>query len=420
MKIYFLLLSMFACITIALGQNDRAAYAKAIKQFREFYNNEQPDSLYKMYSQPVKAALSVAKTKELLAGLYAQTGKINHLKIQNETAESVIYRGAFEKTEMDIVFALNNKNQIADLNFNPVNANEESLSNFNIKTEQGATIYGTLLQPEKAKKGSNIVLLISGSGQINRDGNFVQGGGTNAFKMLADSLRKAGISSVRYDKRGTGESFNALKSESDLNFNDLVSDVVAFVAKIKSSKKFDKIFIAGDNEASLIAMVAANKTKVDGLISIAGTADAGDEVLRKQIKANVGPRALEIDSVLEVLKSGNKVVIENKYLMTTFRTSIQNYMISWFPYDPKKEISKLNIPILLLYGARDLQVSEDDVQKLKDSKKGATMIVLPEMNHVLKDVSADRDENVKSYNNLNMPLSAGLSQEIIKFCKQKR
>lgn len=72
------------------------------------------------------------------------------------------------------------------------------------------TIYGTVTLPEIYTKVP-VVLIIAGSGPTDRDGNNVYGSLTDSYKMIAYELAHNGIASVRYDKRGIGESSKAMK-----------------------------------------------------------------------------------------------------------------------------------------------------------------------------------------------------------------
>jgi alpha/beta superfamily hydrolase len=79
-----------------------------------------------------------------------------------------------------------------------------------LQTASGS-IEGTLTLPEK-NTPIPVALIIAGSGPTDRNGNnpTMHNG---SLRMLADSLAKYGIASVRYDKRGVGASAAALKAE---------------------------------------------------------------------------------------------------------------------------------------------------------------------------------------------------------------
>ncbi len=91
----------------------------------------------------------------------------------------------------------------------------------------GGTLYGTLTLP-KSQLQVPVVLIIAGSGATDRDGN-APGLKMNIYRMLADSLFRHGIASLRYDKRGVGQSLHAMRSESELTFTDGITDAGAWI-----------------------------------------------------------------------------------------------------------------------------------------------------------------------------------------------
>lgn len=69
---------------------------------------------------------------------------------------------------------------------------------------------------------------------------------------------------------------------------------------------------------------------------------------------------------------------------------------------------------LVIQGGTDFQVSVHDATKLAEAEK-ADLIILPMMNHVLKDAPAERTENLATYSNINLPLAEGLVEHIADF-----
>ena len=151
-----------------------------------------------------------------------------------------------------------------------------------LKTPTG-TLHGTLLAPE-SKKPVPVVLIISGSGPTDRDGNSaILPGKNDSLKMLAEGLAAKGIASLRYDKRGIGESAGAMTAEKDLRFETYIDDAAAWAAKLKKDPRFSRVVIAGHSEGSLIGMVAAQKGAAAAYVSIAGLARPADAVDRKSV-----------------------------------------------------------------------------------------------------------------------------------------
>ena len=92
-----------------------------------------------------------------------------------------------------------------------------------------------------------------------------------------------------------------------------------------------------------------------------------------------------------------------------FRPSVQPYMISWIKFDPQTEIKKLKIPVLIIQGTTDIQVSVDDAKWLSAAQPKGKLVVIENMNHILKEAPADRQKNIATYSNPDLPLKEDLS-----------
>ena len=286
-------------------------------------------------------------------------------------------------------------------------------------TTPSGVIEGTLTVPDKFRKGP-IVLIISGSGPTDRDGNSAMIiGKNNSLLQLAHSLAKNNIASLRFDKRGIGKSSKALSSEYEIRFDNYVKDANNWVQFLKNDRRFTKIIIAGHSEGSLIGMIAAQHA-VDQFISIAGAGFPANEILKTQL-ANL-PENLKNESfsIIDSLTNGLLVNKTPAALNALFRKSVQPYLISWFHYNPQVEMSKLTIPTLIIQGDNDLQVTVKDAEALKKGKPNSVLFIIQTMNHVLKKVGADKTENIKSYSNPELPISEELVNQIVSFIKKSK
>ncbi|PUA28418.1 MAG: alpha/beta hydrolase [Cellvibrio sp. 79] len=272
---------------------------------------------------------------------------------------------------------------------------------------------GTLLI-DNLKNSKIVALIIAGSGPTNRDGNN-PAMTNNSLKMLADELSKVGISSLRYDKRGIGKSKDSGLKEVDLRFEHYINDARSWVEYLNSLGNFNKIVVIGHSEGSLIGMVASQQKSVDKFISIAGAGQPIDQIIREQLKAQP-PMVLEqAIPILDKLLQGETVQNVPAFLNSLFRPSVQPYMISWFKYDPQKEISKLNKPVLIVQGSTDIQVSLTDADKLAAANKKANKVVIQEMNHIFKESTLDRQANFQTYNQPELPIKPELAKVISEF-----
>ncbi|WP_337968572.1 alpha/beta hydrolase [uncultured Flavobacterium sp.] len=273
-------------------------------------------------------------------------------------------------------------------------------------------LFGTLTVPDLTKKYP-VALIIAGSGPTDRDGNNPMMK-NNSLKMLAEALAKNGIASLRYDKRGIGESKASAISESSLVFENYTEDAKSWINFLKQDKRFSQLVIIGHSEGSLIGMIAG--AKANKFISIAGAGDSADKIIKAQIASKSNKQIEEMTfPIIDSLKSGNKVNKVDPMLNSLFRSSIQPYLISWFKYNPQAEIKKLNVPILILQGNNDLQVTVQDAENLSKSNKNAELLIVDKMNHIMKIIEGDKQANLESYNNATLPISEVMTNKIISF-----
>jgi uncharacterized protein len=283
-----------------------------------------------------------------------------------------------------------------------------------IETDHG-TLYGSLLTPE-GKDQYPIVLIIPGSGPTDRDGNSrALPGKNNSLKMLANALAESGIASVRYDKRGAGRNSGAITPEKDTRFELFISDATQWINTLKKDHRFTKVGVIGHSEGSLVGMIAAKQGGADSYVSLEGAGRPINDILRNQLVGLPSELDQQVDLILSDLKAGKTINQIDDKLASIFRPSVQPFLISWMKYDPAEEISKLNIPVLIVNGTHDIQVSVKDAQKMKEAKNDASLLIIENMNHVLKEAPADAMENMKAYSDSSLPLANGLMEGLINF-----
>ncbi len=284
--------------------------------------------------------------------------------------------------------------------------------NITLTTKTG-NIEGTLLFPEK-ENNVPVALIIAGSGPTDRDGNnpYMK---NNSLKMIATGLSENGIATLRYDKRGIAKSKDAGLQESDLRFENYIDDAKHWVELLKKDKRFNQVVVIGHSEGSLIGMIALQQTNVDKFISIAGVGRPAADILRTQL---AGQPPVVLDAALPIidqLEKGDTIAEVPQMLNALFRPSVQPYIISWFKYDPQIEIAKLKIPILIIQGTTDIQVNVDEAELLKKANSKAELKIIEGMNHILKEVEIDRQKNIQTYSQPDLPLKEGLINIIFKF-----
>ena len=400
--------------TVNLNAQSRDEVDQALNKFQSQYNNKQYSDIYRNFSDRITKQINEDMIKKTMAQQFDQFGDLKSYSHVKEEGQFSYYKVVFSKTTQTLVMSLDEAKKIEVFRFVPYTPDgaPRVQSNFVYESPNGK-IYGSLEMPD-AKKPVPVVLMVAGSGPTDRNCN-QQGMETNTFKMIADSLRKAGIASVRYDKRGVGESAAALNDESKLVFDDMVKDAAGFIKMLKADKRFSHVIVMGHSEGSLVGMIAAARENAAAYVSVAGLGERADKIIVRQIAAQSEELSLKAAFMLDSMQKGNTVQNVDPALQSLFRPSVQPYIKSWIKYDPQEEIKKLSCPVLVLQGTTDLQVPTEEADLLKAAYPKATLKIVDGMNHVLKAAPADRAANIATYTQPGLPVSKDATTALVSF-----
>ena len=273
------------------------------------------------------------------------------------------------------------------------------------------SIHGTLL--ESAESNSVLSIIISGSGPTDRDGNNISLK-SDYLKMLAERLFENGVSSYRYDKRGVGNSIGNIQSGNDIKFIDYINDVVSIINHFKDTKEYKRIVVIGHSEGALIGMIAS-RLIADSFISIAGAGEDYLTLIQRQLSIQPPYVKSMSDPVIEKLKNKELVDSVPQLLNSLFNKTVQKYLIDASSYDPKQEISKLDIPVLIVQGSNDIQIEIKDAQLLHNAAKKSRLEIIQGMNHVFRQAPENRLLNMQTYGNPELPIDGSLVNLIVDF-----
>lgn len=290
--------------------------------------------------------------------------------------------------------------------------NAQTTTNYTVGIKEGKLSITVTAVSNKNK----LVIIVPGSGPTDRNGNSILGVKTNAYLQLAEQLAANNIASLRYDKRGIGESVLKNNDESKQRFTHFVEDVIALYQYAKDSLGYQSVYIAGHSEGALVAMLAAQQVNVAGYISIAGAARCIDEIIMEQVSNQPIKIQEEVKTIFDSLKNNKTVAKVPSYLYALFRPSVQPYMISWLQYTPEAEIAKLKIPMLIINGTCDVQVKPQEAERLQKSNPKAQLQIIEGMTHVLKQTETDCEQGGPgTYNKPDLPIDEALLKYISNF-----
>ncbi len=257
-----------------------------------------------------------------------------------------------------------------------------------------------------------VALLIAGSGSTDHDGNGPKLKPAT-LKKLSDELVARNIATLRYDKRGAGGWKKEFGKPEDFRFKDLVDDATSLVDYLRGSGKFSRIAVVGHSEGGLVAILTANRVPLDRLVLLATSARKQGELLKAQLEKQLPPEKLEpIEKAIDAIMAGQ--IVDPPPAGLAIAPVMQPSIASAFTEDPIEPLKKVNIPTLVIAGGRDRQLARIDFLALTATDFAAKSLWLPNMNHVLVDVTDEADD-VASYDQAERALDPALIDAVANF-----
>ncbi len=255
-----------------------------------------------------------------------------------------------------------------------------------------------------------VALLIAGSGSTDRDGNGPQLKPAT-LKKLAEQLAARGIASLRYDKRGARGWKREFGRPEDFRFKDYVDDAASLVAFLRG--KFARVVLVGHSEGGLVAILTGRRAPVDRLVLLATTARRQGDLLKAQLERKLPPdKFAEAAKAIDSIMAGQ--VVDPPPAALPIPPAMQPSIASAFTEDPIDPLKQIIMPTLIVGGGRDLQLARVDLLALSAAAPAAKTLWLPDMNHVLVDVTDD-DANLKSYGDPGLPLDPDMLDAVAAF-----
>jgi alpha-beta hydrolase superfamily lysophospholipase len=393
-------------------------------RFAEAVTTFSPEVLEALPAEKLKTTWKTVQTQ---VGLYQSVAETaTELKIQDNRVVDLLC--TFEKAPLVFRLSYNDKQKVVGIFFRPP-PNASPLAE-PAKDRAGRKVYVTLKTGSGTLTGRidwptgdgpfPAVLVISGSGPNDRDGN-QPGLESDYLKKLGSALASNGIAVLRFDKRGSGGSQITKSKARDLRFKSMIDDARGWIRLMTRNKNISRIGIIGHSQGSLVALLTAQKVKVSAVVSIAGAGQPIAKILERQLTTNLATMPKLRDQALAILRqltNGKKVDEVPEALATVFRPDVQPFLMSWMKYDPTAIIAKTTTPTLIVQGTRDAQVTVRDAEALKAAQKSAALVLIEDMNHVLRHIRTDA-EQLPSYSNAELPLAPELIPALFSFLEQE-
>ncbi len=286
-----------------------------------------------------------------------------------------------------------------------------------VKALDGTMLNGTLLLPSLEQDSSfKVAVIVAGSGPTDRNGNQVTML-NNSLKMVAEGLAEHGIASIRYDKRGIGVSRMQALDESKLTPMTFADDLLEWIKLADADSRLGEVTVIGHSEGAKLAMIAyACGAPLDKIVELSGAGRTMDVLLKEQLSAQPEEIKNACCEIIDTLKKGNLYKNVPVYLNSLFRPSVQPYLISDMSLDPAELASNVSVPMLIVQGTTDIQVSVQDAMALSAANHEAELVIINDMNHVLKTCDTkDQNMQLMTYTNPVLPLHEELIPALVNF-----
>ncbi|MBM7663022.1 pimeloyl-ACP methyl ester carboxylesterase [Bacillus mesophilus] len=261
------------------------------------------------------------------------------------------------------------------------------------------TLRGTMAIPDGENQKLPAVIIIPGSGKLDRNGKVNKKMDLQVYRQLAHFISKLGFITLRYDKRGVGE------SEGDFfetGMWDLVNDAKEGINFLKKCPEVDaeKIIVLGHSEGAMIATAIAVREPIGGLILLSGAVERLEEALMRQrelVTKDILAAKGFLGWLLRLLGTHKKVEKQAQKFLgklmdskeDVIKVQFQKINAKWFrehfAYNVREDLGKIDTRTLAITGERDIQANPDVISRLSNYVKGESdYYVIPNMGHSLK------------------------------------
>lgn len=293
-----------------------------------------------------------------------------------------------------------------------------------IDAGSGITLAATLARPGGEARAA--VLFLHGSGPLDRNEN-MRGQKLDVFNVMAADFAAAGIASLRYDKRGCGQSTGAYY---DAGQTELLADARAALAALHRELAGVPLFVLGHSEGTLLGARLSLAEELAGLVLLAPFVARMDDILTVQageaeraiaamrgfggwlnrmILRVLGPPRVHQQRLIARIRSGSESSF--RYLGRRIEARSLRELLAIDPADIYRQV---RTPMLVLGGGKDVQCDPRDVARIAEiAGPLATPVVIDDLTHILR-----RDDGPAGFAAYGRLIRAPLDPEVVRLARE--
>jgi dienelactone hydrolase len=401
------LVALGAGIAVAPGYGQESAEKLATDVANDLANRRLA-AVVARFTPDLSKALPLPTLDKVWSGILQQGGAVREIAparlVQATSAGAmVIVPIRLERLTLDVKVSVAN-GMVAALFFAPSDAPAQTWNApayvapatfTNVEVTVGAAptaLGGTLSLPKTADKVSSVVL-IQGSGATDRDET---DGAIRPFRDIAEGLASRGVAALRYDKRTKAyppDRFPQLYSRSSTVREETIDDALAAVALLAQRPEIDarRIVIVGHSLGGTLApRIAEGRNGIAGVVILAGATRPLPVILAEQAEYLLtlnGPADEMARQRIDAIKreAARAMAAKSNDVGPSILGAPPAYWADLNAYDPAATAAKLSLPLLILQGGRDYQVTADDLNRFKTALAGHSNVTIrefPRLNHL--------------------------------------
>ena len=407
-----LVLTLICFVAAALHAQQPAAAAQdsaimRAKAFVDLLSTRQNAACVEYFDSTMKAVMPVGKVGEAWDSVLVRMGpfkkQVRAWSQRYRIYDIVFVTCLFEKDSADVRVVLDEKRRVAGLFFSkpltpvdykaPAYVKQETFREESVLVGSGKwTLHGTLTMPVNASSCPAIVL-VHGSGPNDRDETI---GPNKPFKDLAWGLASNGIAVVRYEKRTREHASDLMELRYTMTVKEeTIDDALAAVQLLRRYKQIDpkRIYVLGHSLGGMLApRIGAQDSSLAGLVILAGATRPLEDILVDQTTYLLSVSALSpmAQSYQVARIDSERVKVKNLKLADSsskdsYFAAPASYWLDLQGYDPPQLALSLKMPMLILQGERDYQVTKKDYERWTAALQGranVTFKTYPKLNHL--------------------------------------